>query len=736
MNSTKYVFSALGAAVFACSLGVLPIQAALPGTQTDQQVDHLWRPLELTFSGPHMSEGDTSPNPFLDYRLQVTFTRPSGTTLNVPGFFDGDGNGSGLGKIWKLRVSPDELGHWTWTASFRTGTSVAIDFTPTAGSPTAFDGASGSFEVDPPRSDAEGFYKHGRLDYVGGHYLRFSDGTYFLKTGTNSPENLFGYRGFDNVQDMGGLPQGIIHEFGPHVGDWRPGEPSVGSPAWPDGLKGIIGALNYMSSSGVNAVYFLPMNLGGDGQETAPFLSYDKTFYAKTHYDVSRLHQWNMVMEHAMRRGIQLQIVLAETEIDNETWLDDGALGTERMLFFRELVARFSHHLAIKWNMGEEPNFDLPLIKQMANYLLNVDPYDHPVAFHTHVDSFGDYAYSVGDPLFSATSIQYSNDQAGDHVEDWRENSAAAGIPWVIDMDENGTPEDGVSDTNADQMRKQVLYDVLFSGGNVEWYLGSKGLPLGGDQSIEDFRSRAPMWRYSRYAREFIEAQFQFWLMEPSDHLLSGESTAWGGGEVLGHDGWEYGVYLPNASLGATLDLSNASQTPFQIRWFNPREGHYEGTPTVKTGGAPIALGSAPSDPDEDWVVHVERADFYSSIETASVGSPVKQDLLLDAGPAHSGEKYLVLAGYTGCSPGTTLFNVWMPLNYDEFTFWTLMHPYSAVTLNFFGTLDSEGRAVARVDLPTILSPGTVGMTITYVYLRGVVGPDASSKAINTQIVP
>ena len=55
----------------------------------------MWQPFNLDFNGPTLSESGVEPNPFLDYRLQVTFSRPDGTQLTVPGFFDGDGTGGG-----------------------------------------------------------------------------------------------------------------------------------------------------------------------------------------------------------------------------------------------------------------------------------------------------------------------------------------------------------------------------------------------------------------------------------------------------------------------------------------------------------------------------------------------------------------------------------------------------------------------------------------------------------------
>ncbi len=53
----------------------------------------------------------TYTNPFIQTTLSVEFTRPDQTKLTCKGFYDGGTN-------WKIRVMPDQLGQWTYTASF------------------------------------------------------------------------------------------------------------------------------------------------------------------------------------------------------------------------------------------------------------------------------------------------------------------------------------------------------------------------------------------------------------------------------------------------------------------------------------------------------------------------------------------------------------------------------------------------------------------------------------------
>ena len=66
------------------------------------------------------------------------------------------------------------------------------------------------------------------------------------------------------------------------------------------------------------------------------------------HFDLAKLHQWGIVFEHAQRNGILLHFVLNEAEEGNKRELDNGQLGVERKLFYRELIARFGHLPALK----------------------------------------------------------------------------------------------------------------------------------------------------------------------------------------------------------------------------------------------------------------------------------------------------------------------------------------------------------------------------------------------------
>lgn len=561
-----------------------------------------WHPITLSFDGPLATEVDSAPNPFLDYRLQVRFIGPSGQLYDVPGYFAGDGQGNGSGSVWQARFAADEAGRWRYCATFHTGPGVAVELDPQAGQPTAFDGANGEFDVIERDPNASGFLKWGRLEYIGGHYFKFRDGPYWLKGGTDSPENFLGYAGFDNTVDQGGILSRFLHRYLPHVDDWQPGDPDFTNSETGIDAKGIIGALNYLSERHVNSIYFLPMNLGGDGQDTYPFIVPSGTLTDNTHFDISKLYQWGIVLEHAQRKGIALHVVLNEVEPENRYWLDYGMLDIERKLFYRELVARFGYLLAIKWNLSEEVAFAPDELRQFADYLSLLDWADHPIAIHNPAGSSFAYEAIQGDPRFNATAFQYEGDHAGTLVEQWRNISAKAKQPWVIEMDENNPAGVGLSAENAGYLRRQILYDVYFSGaGGIEWYLGYHELPVGGDQNMEDFRTRERMWDYMWYARRFMEENLPFWQMGPADELLVGEAEDYGGGEVFALDGVVYAVYLPTATPGGVMTVPASK---YGLHWYDPRTGEFTGgwfiTTADETG---LPLGAPPTNPDGDWVV-------------------------------------------------------------------------------------------------------------------------------------
>jgi len=632
-----------------CLVGafVAPAAAAAPMPHI-YDAPAVWEPLTYDFYGPEHSETDSDPNPFLDYRLQVTFTAPSGqpmraeglrfpvpsgTSLVVPGYFDGDGNGGPRGNVWRVRFTPTEPGAWTYRVSFRQGPGVAIDLNPNAGEPVAFDGKSGSITIRPCDPAAPGVYKWGLLEYVGAHYLKFRDGPYWIKTGLDEPENLLAYEGFANTRGS--------HRYADHARHWRPGDPD-----WEEG-KALIGALNYLADQHVNSIYFLTMNIGGDGKDVWPFAGELRDRKGSPdndnlHYDVQKLGQWNTVFRHAQERGLVLHFVLNEAEEANKRELDDGELGPERKLYYRELVARFAHHPALQWNLCEEYNIGgLNLghdrVRAFADYLAALDPYGHPITVHSAGDPVKELAFTFGDPRFSLTSIQLNQRRIDLVTEAVRQATIDAGRPLPVALDEFtvdiGTNKSHIPADRPDEHRRQKLWPTLMSGGTIEFIL--EGL-LRVDRF--DTPERAKLWEYCWHARKFMEENLPFWEMEPADELVEGAATidvGIGGGkpspmgpQVFAKAGEVYAVYLPSTSETGRIQL-DAARGPYTRRWYNPRTGEFAGSTedvdpqkhSPIREGAPVAvpIGGPPSDPNEDWVVLFRSTQPRAS---ASVSPP------------------------------------------------------------------------------------------------------------------
>src|SRR5688572_14592581 len=272
-----------------------------------------WHKVTLTLSGPQADELSNAPNPFTDYRMTVTFAHESGTpTYRVPGYFAADGDGANSsatsGNKWRAHLAPDKTGRWTYRISFVSGKAIALTAPPAGQAVAPFHGRTGTFQVAPTDKKGPDLRARGRLQYTGRHYLQFAgSGDYFLKLGADSPETLLAYADFDGTVAL--KPAVPLHTFTPHVQDWRTGDPT-----WKgDKGKGLIGAVNYLASEGVNAISFLPYNAGGDGDNVWPFAARDDKF----HYDVSKLDQWQMVFEHAQQKGVYLHFKLQEQEIDD-----------------------------------------------------------------------------------------------------------------------------------------------------------------------------------------------------------------------------------------------------------------------------------------------------------------------------------------------------------------------------------------------------------------------------------
>ncbi|MCW1913360.1 DUF5060 domain-containing protein [Luteolibacter sp. GHJ8] len=562
-----------------------------------------WHKVTIDFMGPETAETAT-PNPFTDYRLDVAFTHTaSGRTLLVPGYYAADGNAANssaeTGHVWRVHLAPDAEGEWTWAASFRTGANVATSEDPQAGASAAyFDGSSGSFSIAPSDKTGRDMRAKGRLDYVGKHHLRHAGtGRYFMKAGTDSPENLLSYADFDGDFKTDDEEDELVKTYAPHVADWQEGDP-----VWQgDKGKGLIGAINSLASEGLNAFSFLTMNIEGDDRNVFPYLNYDE----RDRMDVSRLDQWEIIFEHGTSKGFYLHFKTQETE--NELMLDNGNMGNRRKLYYRELIARFSHHLALNWNLGEEiNNASLAQKAAWAQYFHDKDPYRHPIVIHngaSHFEMMGSASVLTG------FSLQMNESNFSDtfyQVRRYVNRSEDFGRPWVIACDEPGDsrrsvrPDHDPGNSHRDARRDALWATALAGGAGCEFYFGYD-YPES-DMTLQDFRSRDVFWDNCRHFLQFFEAnRFPFEEMTNHNELVTANGD--NANRCLAKIGNCYLVQLRDGG-SHSLDLSGVSGS-FTTLWFNPRTGAAPVEGPVIEAGAWVALGAPPDTPTEDWIVLV-----------------------------------------------------------------------------------------------------------------------------------
>ncbi len=586
----------------------------------------VWHKVTLDFEAPQTFSEE--PSTFRDYRLDVTFRNAdTGEVITLPGYFAADGDAANTnatsGSIWRVNFNPPSEGTWTYEASFRTGTDIAAKTyaeAPNAGQAVEFiDGVTGSIEVAPSDKTGADFRAKGMiLQDEGTHYLQHQgDGDYFIRGGPGIPENFLANTDFDNTANG-------RHDYATHRDQYNAGDPT-----W-DGGKGkaVIGAINYLEEQGLNTIYLLTNTSGGDGQDVSPWTfsaentpKYDNGISNSekdkfSTYDVSKLSQWEIVFDHMDAKGIYKNVLLQETEndqqLDGGTNADGTSLSVERLVYIREMVARFGHNNGIQWNIGEEnTNTDQQRADQ-AEYLKAVDGYDHLVVIH----SFPGQISEVYDPLlddepFDGTSFQTSAQNIRNEVIEYRDKSAAAGDKWVLAWDEdsgsNGIvdPYSNNPDSTNEKNLREGFWGMLTAGGSGgNWYFkGSSGHSL--DQNYDTFDAHASVWKWTAAATSFFNTYIPFWDMRQADGLTSDNDDF-----VMAKDGEYYVVYAPYGEAGnIRLNLSGQNGETFDVFWYNPRTGGELIEDGQISGGGERIIGSAPYDNGKDWVLLVRNTD-------------------------------------------------------------------------------------------------------------------------------
>lgn len=548
-----------------------------------------WHTVTVTFDGPAASESDTAT--FLNNRLNVTFTNGSKSYI-VPGFFTADGNaavsGATSGSKWRVHFCPDTTGTWTYTASFRTGTNVAIDPSATAGTADAtIDGLTGTLTIGATDKTGADLRGKGMLRYVKKHYLQFAEtGQWYIKDGCNSPDNFFAFADFDNTP--------AVHSYTPHVADWT-AEDSL----WGGKGKGIIGAINYLSSVGLNSQCVRVLNRPGETGDVFPYVDSGSAPWSDPavlkKFDCSKLDQWEIVFEQMTKKGLHINISMSQPGNASSFEFAEGLLSSAdpfaatRKLFYREMVARFGHHCALTWTIIEA-TYSFNLLntdqtkslsgQQMVNfgaYLHSIDPYQHPVACGTELMDWNPtyMPYLNGDTLGSINCISIVNDMHSAYEYPnyyWRQRTKT---PYICFQDQvsGGVPysaDSATADSLAAYWGIEVFWPHLLQGGSgVEMSLENQG------RKVENFRDFRLLWKQVAIAARFISG-LPLQSMFPGDFQLTSGQTRYPYLQ-LGKD--SLFIVKINSNFLKTFAMDDTTRfkagEKFKILWFSPTTGTY-----------------------------------------------------------------------------------------------------------------------------------------------------------------
>jgi hypothetical protein len=579
----------------------------------------LWHPVILTIDGPNVTETEST---FRNYRLDVTFSNGK-QSYKVPGFFAADGNAAETsatsGNKWRAIFTAMAVGDWTYSVSFRTGKDIAISFEPQAGTPIAgVDGLHGKFKIKPSKKDEQGFFAKGKLVYAGEHFGQFTgDKTWHVKAGPGSPEDFFGYKDFDNTFDwpirktstqiadsfLVKLNGEGLHYFTPHLKDWKEGDPT-----WKNGKgKEIIGALNYMSSIGVNALYLIPFTKGDDADNTWPWAHRDSIMT----YDVSKLAQWDIVFSHMDKVGISPNYYLCESD-NSIKYMDKGDMILTYPIYYRELMARFGYHLGMRFNLGEELKQTAKQQAAASEYLKKLDPYNVIIAGHSshlrekQVEVF---EYLLGNPYYDGPNYQLHENHKRDHLDLilWRERSAQAGKKWIVSNDEAW----GIYNTKAAEQRMLTyVWRTHMAGAEGMFQYTAYSIPEIGDITMENFRLIENTQKIQIACKDlFLKPEINRHLpYVESRNRLVGNPHGNDAPFCLANETKLYIVYRTSDSNQAPLDLTGANGV-FSVKWYDALKGGelVSGTVTTITGGGFVSLGNPPYNPGQAWAIVVEK---------------------------------------------------------------------------------------------------------------------------------
>ena len=275
---------------------------------------------------------NTYSNPYLDVRLNATFTGPT-KTIVIDGFWDG-------GQNWKIRMAPIEAGTWSYNLS---------------SNDAQFNGKTGTFTV--AESENKGFVKV-NPEYP--YSFMYDDGTPFFLMGDTSWVALFQTRSEKPWAESLRMDDGTFQ----HYIDTRAaqGFNTIHTYAW------ISDSTNNVNEGGPQ------FNSEPWDLEDTETWDYDKSWVNPLHFQYV-----DERVEYMSSKEIIPGILFGDSDF-NPDFTDQ-----EQELFIRYLIARYSAYNVFWLTLGEYEEFtdEVSTVNRIGNIVEDNDPYKHVTSVHT-----------------------------------------------------------------------------------------------------------------------------------------------------------------------------------------------------------------------------------------------------------------------------------------------------------------------------------------------------------------
>ena len=515
-----------------------------------------YSPLELTVT---LEAEYTNPYDLREISLDGIFTGPNGHEMQVPGFWDGDGN-------WKFRFTPSQIGTWTYAIQVKDSNGVSLT-------------DEGDFSV--VASTAHGWIIPGSSydSSYSPHYLVYTDGTPFYGIGHCDALNIL-IDGFD-IEDGVGLFDDMKKAHENFVVWWPMYANSIVNSSYAD--------YSFSNMKVIDAVV-------QDAQKEGIYLVF-------TIWDHPNLRDDT----HAWADGNWTRNGFSKLDDINSFFVSDEAWAWQENLY-RYIIARWGYSPAIgMWQTVSEINgtnaYDQTDVwhQKVNDYFVANDPYRHP----TTASGSGEVDWSAGYAVMDMPQM---------HLYNWNNDAVGAAQTmakwtsqmWASNEKPNWVGEFGVKENKYyPELFHHAIWAALASGASMtpaEWNSGGSFGRLTPEM-------KADLSRLAEFTQTLPLAQ---WNPQPLK-ILSGDAAVRGWG-VAGKEGGIFWVQDFSAE-GKSIEEVRSSgvvRTNVKVEITGLAEGAYSIEPFDTWQGTTLAALSLNCKANEACIITLP--DFTSDM--------------------------------------------------------------------------------------------------------------------------